>query len=153
MMRIKNFVQLSIVVLCSCGFLWSCDVRKKDKIAVAPGKQVKVDAEPTTVSIIDSVYDFGTIREGDVVAFSYRFKNTGDKPLVITEALASCGCTVAEKPEKPVMPGEIGHIKVKFNSDKKPGEAHKSLTITSNAQPEFPQLLLKGTVEGKTETE
>jgi hypothetical protein len=67
--------------------------------------------------------------------------------------LASCGCTVAEKPEKPVMPGEIGHIKVKFNSDKKPGEAHKTLTITSNAQPEFPQLLLKGTVEGKTETE
>jgi hypothetical protein len=51
------------------------------------------------------------------------------------------------------MPGEIGHIKVKFNSDKKPGEAHKTLTITSNAQPEFPQLLLKGTVEGKTETE
>ena len=91
------------------------------------------------------------MKEGEFVTYNYRFKNTGKNPLVIYEALASCGCTVPEKPEHPIAPGELGFIKVKFNSDHRPGEAHKSITITSNAQPEFPILILKGTVIGKTE--
>ncbi len=48
-----------------------------------------------------------------------------------------------------MMPGETGFIKVKFNSDKSPGEAHKTVTVTSNANPPFPELLLKGEVIGK----
>jgi hypothetical protein len=130
----------------------SCDVRKHDTRVVrkedASHPEMK---EPTIVQIIDSVYDFGTIKEGDFVEYSYRFKNTGKTPLVVFEANASCGCTVPEKPEAPIAPGEIGFIKVKFNSDRKPGEAHKTITISSNAIPEFPILLLKGTVIGKSE--
>ncbi len=131
--------------------LFSCDVRKKDKPAVIPSKVKKEITNPTSVQMIDSIYDFGKVKEGDIVEFSYRFQNTGNQPLVVTETLASCGCTVAEKPEEPVKPGQIGYIKIKFNSDKKPGETHKTVTVTSNAQPEFPQLLLKGTVIGKSE--
>lgn len=133
-------------------FLASCDIRKSDKKAVPEQKEKKKSLlAPTTVQLIDSVFDFGTIKEGDVVSFSYRFKNTGDKPLEVTDVMASCGCTVPEKPEKPIEPGEIGFIKVKFNSERKPGEAHKTVTVVSNAIPEFPTLLLKGTVEGKSE--
>ena len=54
-----------------------------------------------------------------------------------------------EKPEEPVKPGEMGFIKVKFNSENRPGEVHKSVTVTSNANPPFNDLLLKGTVIGK----
>jgi hypothetical protein len=127
----------------------SCDIRKTDETKRPKSASLPTFKEHTTVEIIDSVYDFGKIKEGEMVEYKYRFKNTGKAPLVIVEALASCGCTVPEKPEKPIPSGEIGYLKVKFNSDKKPGEAHKTITITSNAEPEFPTLLLKGTVIGK----
>ena len=138
--------------ICTLFLLYSCDIRKKDAHpkTSSTAVQKKVDS-PTTALFIDTIYDFNKVKEGEFVTYNYRFKNTGKNPLVIYEALASCGCTVPEKPEHPIAPGEIGFIKVKFNSDHRPGEAHKSITITSNAQPEFPILILKGTVIGKTE--
>lgn len=134
--------------------LISCDVRTKDKIA--DGKTAGTDsaknaanATPTSVQIIDSVFDFGKVAEGEVVEYSYRFKNIGTEPLIINNATASCGCTVPEKPEAPVKPGETGFIKVKFNSEGRAGMAHKTVTVTSNATPAFPELLLKGEVIAK----
>ncbi len=138
-----------ILLISFCALLTSCDVRKKDKQATVPVQQPQEMKDPTTVQIIDSVYDFGKVAEGEIVEFSYRFKNTGTNPLVVTNVAASCGCTVADKPEAPVKPGEIGFIKVKFNSDKRPGQAHKTVTVSSNANPTFPELLLKGEVIGK----
>ena len=131
-----------------CAMLVGCDVRKKDKQAQLSTVKQEIK-DPTTVQIIDSVYDFGSTNEGEVVQYSYRFKNTGNKPLVVNNVSASCGCTVPEKPEKPIMPGEVGFILVKFNSDKRPGEANKTISVSSNANPPFPELLLKGTVVGK----
>lgn len=131
------------------SLLVSCDVRKKDKIAVVQNKETELPKDPTTVEIIDSVYDFGSVGEGAVVEYNYRFKNIGDKPLVVSAVNASCGCTVPEKPEEPIKPGEIGFIKVKFNSEGRPGEVRKSVTVSSNANPGFPTLQLKGHVDGK----
>ena len=128
-------------------FLHSCDIRKSNQKTKTENKQ-KVSYQ-STVEIIDSVYDFGTIEEGKIVDYAFKFKNTGKNPLVVYEAVASCGCTVPEKPEQPIKPGEIGTIKVKFNSTNRPGEAHKTITVTSNAQPDFPVLMIKGTVKGK----
>ncbi len=137
-------------VVALSSLMISCDVRKKDKIAPGQNKsETELPKDPTTVQIIDSVYDFGSVGEGAVVEYNYRFKNVGDKPLVVSEVHASCGCTVPEKPEEPIKPGEIGFIKVKFNSDGRPGEVHKSVSVSSNANPGFPTLLLKGHVEGK----
>lgn len=135
--------------------LWfaGCDVRKQDQQFRLPGTEMPQQAAdtnpPTTVQIIDTVYDFGQVKEGELVEYSYRFRNTGDKPLVISSAKASCGCTVPEKPEKPVLPGEIGLIKVKFDSNNRPGQAEKTITVFSNADPAFPPLILQGEVIGK----
>ena len=148
-MKKNFFYAFAFVVLLS-----SCEIRNNKtnkKKSATSATENKVDAPPTSVQIIDSVYDFKKVKEGDIVEYNYRFKNTGTNPLVITEAQASCGCTVPEKPEHPIAPGETGIIKVKFNSDHRPGEAHKTITVTSNARPEFPILILKGTVIGKTE--
>ena len=149
-MKKHFFYTFSLVILFS-----SCDIRKNgkstEKKSATSTAENKTDAPPTTAQIIDTVYDFKKVKEGDIVEYNYRFKNTGTNPLVITEAQASCGCTVPEKPEHPIAPGEIGFIKVKFNSDHRPGEAHKTITITSNARPEFPVLVLKGTVIGRSE--
>jgi hypothetical protein len=132
----------------------SCDVRKKD---LRPGvnglpQEEKAPApikDPTTVQLIDSAYNFGHAKDGDIIEYNYRFKNTGTKPLVITHASASCGCTVPEKPEQPILPGETGFIKVKFTTANRVGEAHKTITIESNAEPAFPVLALTGTIDAK----
>jgi len=132
--------------------LAGCDVRRHDvradNNALTQQQEIR---DPTTVQLIDSVYDFGKVSEGDVVEYSYRFKNTGNKPLVVTNVGASCGCTVPEKPDEPIQPGATGFIKVKFNSANHPGKAHKTITVSSNADPYFPELLLTGEVEPKKE--
>ena len=125
----------------------SCDVRRKDKIADDASTQKALALkDSTTVQIIDSAYNFGKVTDGEKVQYSYRFKNTGSKPLVIVDASASCGCTVPQKPEKPIMPGEIGFIKIVFDSKGRVGSAHKTITVISNANPEFTPLILTGEV-------
>ncbi len=139
-----------ILFLLVAATVVSCDVRRKDKIADDTETQ-KLQAlkDSTTVQIIDTTYDFKTVTDGEKVMYSYRFKNTGTKPLVIVEASASCGCTVPQKPEKPVLPGETGFIKVVFDSKGRVGPAHKTVTVQSNAKPEFPTLILTGNVLAK----
>jgi hypothetical protein len=130
--------------------LVSCDFRKKKDNKGLTATDLQMLSKPTTVQFIDSMYDFGKVNEGELVQYNFRFRNTGKNPLVIQNVSASCGCTVPEKPEKPIQPGEIGFIKVTFNSERRPGEVNKAISITSNADPEFYELYLKGTVIGKT---
>jgi len=140
-------VKKIILFLLVSASVISCDLRRKDKIADDTAMQKLLALkDSTTVQIIDSAYNFKPITEGEKVEYSYRFKNTGTKPLVIVDAVAGCGCTVPQKPEKPILPGETGFIKIVFNSKGQVGNAHKLITVTSNAKPEFPPLLLTGDV-------
>ena len=144
----KNFFLFLLVA----ATLFSCDVRRRDKIADDNLKQYeKLLKDSTTVQIIDTVFNFGKITEGEKVEYNYRFKNTGTKPLVVTNTSASCGCTVPQKPEQPILPGETGFIKVVFDSKGKAGTAHKTISVLSNAYPAFPELLLTGEVIKKAE--
>ncbi len=89
----------------------------------------------TTIEWLDATkQELGTITEGQTPEITWRFKNTGDQPLVIENASASCGCTIAEKPEQPVMPGEESVIKAKFNSEGKPGPNNKQVFVTANTK-------------------
>lgn len=127
--------------------LFSCDIRSSNsKPDVKASDSTTVYTDSTTVQMIDSVFDFGTITDGEKVEFNFRFRNTGKNPLIVSNATASCGCTVPEKPEEPVRPGETGFIKVVFNSQGRVGPAQKQVTVTSNAYPAFPVLELKGQV-------
>lgn len=143
-------IVLSLTVL---SLFASCDVQRKDKIAgsanIDSTKVANAMNQPTSVQLIDSAFDFGTITEGEKVEYSYRFKNTGNTPLMIVSASASCGCTVPEKPEKPVLPGETSYIKVVFNSQGKVGQNHKDITVIANTSPAFPTLKLSGEVTAK----
>ncbi|MFZ1527866.1 MAG: DUF1573 domain-containing protein [Ferruginibacter sp.] len=142
----KHF--LIVPALGAIVFFASCDVRKKDKIAHNPAAQQEetIIKDSTTVQLIDTSYDFGKAKEGEIVEYNYRFKNTGSKPLIVVKATASCGCTVPEKPDQPILPGETGFIKVKFDSKGRVGQAHKSITVVSNANPAFPEMMLTGEV-------
>jgi len=93
--------------------------------------------DSTTVQLIDSVYDFGKVKQGEQVKHSFTFKNTGTKPLVVQDAHPSCGCTVAEKPDQPIAPGKEGLIKAVFDSHGRAGSQHKTLTVYSNTETSF----------------
>ena len=139
-----------LLFLLIASTILSCDSRRKDKIADDTVTQTeKAMKETTTVQVIDSSYNFGSVSDGEKVEYSYRFKNVGTKPLVVVETHASCGCTIPQKPEKPIMPGEIGFIKIIFDSKGRVGNAYKTITVASNAKPEFPQLILTGDVVAK----
>ena len=139
-----------LLFLLIASTILSCDSRRKDKIADDTVTQTeKAMKETTTVQVIDSSYNFGSVSNGEKVEYSYRFKNVGTKPLVVVESHASCGCTIPQKPEKPIMPGEIGFIKIIFDSKGRVGNAYKTITVASNAKPEFPQLILTGDVVAK----
>lgn len=80
-------------------------------------------------------HDFGNLKEGDVVTYIYKFKNTGDAPLVITKIRASCGCTVPSNWKKePIMPGENSEFTVRFNTRNKIHKQHKTITIYCNTK-------------------
>ncbi len=121
---------------------------KEDSIAFAKKQEAQADAmkKSTAVQFIDSIYNFGTKIQGEKVEFSFRFKNIGNNPLIVFDASASCGCTVPEKPDAPILPGETGFIKVIFDSKGKMDHQTKDVIVTSNAVPAFPPLRLEGDI-------
>ncbi|SDP55682.1 Protein of unknown function [Mucilaginibacter sp. OK268] len=91
-------------------------------------------------------HDFGKIKQGDKVSYDFKFTNDGKSPLIITDAVASCGCTTPEWPKTPVKPGESALIKVVFNSAGKTGLQDKQITITANTVPAQTMVHLIGEV-------
>ena len=95
----------------------------------------------------ESVHDFGTFSEEEAfVNHSFKFKNTGNAPLVIIKAKATCGCTVPSYPKAPIAPGESGVIDVKYSAIGRPGAFNKSVKITTNGSPAETNLTIKGNV-------
>jgi hypothetical protein len=105
-------------------------------------------ASYTKMIWIDSLHqDLGKVKDGSVVEISWRFKNTGDKPLIVSNVNASCGCTVADKPEEPIAPGGEGVIRAKFDSKDRPGVQRKDVYVATNTSRDPQQLSFAVTVE------
>lgn len=94
--------------------------------------------------------DYGTIVQNADPLREFPFVNDGTEPLVIKYAKGSCGCTVPEYPKKPIMPGEAGVIKVKYDT-KRIGPFAKSVRITTNISEEAIVIKIKGKVEKEEE--
>ncbi|WP_297802457.1 DUF1573 domain-containing protein [uncultured Polaribacter sp.] len=95
-------------------------------------------------------FDKETINYGKIEKDSngeriFIFTNVGDEPLIIQRIQSSCGCTVPKKPEKPIMPGEKGEIKVSYATNRVGGFS-KSITIYSNAKNPKKVIRIKGLV-------
>ncbi len=90
--------------------------------------------------------EYGKINKGSNGERIFSFTNIGDAPLIIQKVQSSCGCTIPKKPEKPIMPGEKGEIKVSYDT-KRVGDFSKQITITSNAKTTRKVLKIKGFVE------
>lgn len=80
-------------------------------------------------------HDFGKIVAGKVVRKVFHFTNIGNKPLIISNATATCGCTLAKYPKnQPIAPKEKGQITVEFDSKEKQGQQNKTVLIYSNVK-------------------
>lgn len=100
----------------------------------------------------EEMHDFGTITEGTVAKHDFVFTNTGDAPLIITNAQGSCGCTVPQWPREPIAPGEQGKIHVEFNSQGRAGNQHKQVTLNANTPTGTKILRIQAQVEAKAQT-
>ncbi len=93
-------------------------------------------------------HDFGPIEEkGGKVTYVFKFKNSGEKPLILNGVTASCGCTTPEWTKEPVMPGKSGTIKAVFNPLNRSGQFNKSITVNSNAENGKQVLYIRGTIK------
>ena len=107
-------------------------------------KMAKIEFETTVI-------DYGTIEKGADGIRVFKFKNTGNAPLVVSAVKSSCGCTVPKKPEAPIHPGEDGEIQVKYDT-KRVNPIRKTITVTSNADTPTVALKIKGNVIDPSKT-
>ena len=90
-------------------------------------------------------HNFGTFQEKDVQTAVFTFTNSGDKPLIIQQAMSSCGCTVASYTKTPVAPGAKGEVKVTYNGKGKPaGQFQKVVTVRTNASNALVRIYIRG---------
>ena len=101
------------------------------------------------MTFIETVHDFGTIQEGTIGTHQFRFTNTGNSPLLISNAKGSCGCTVPEWPKEAIAPGASATLKATFNSNGKPNLQKKKITITTNTESGKEVLEIKAMVTPK----
>jgi len=146
------FVGLMVTVSCNNG------KNQEQKAAEIPleqqGKQPVgqtiipgVDSTGAVLELENDSYDFGEVTEGKKVEHEFAFTNTGNEPLIISKVQASCGCTTPEYSKNPIAPGEMGKVKVVFNSAGQMGKQHKVITVTSNAASPNTLLHLRGEVK------
>lgn len=145
----KQLILLSTFI----AFLTACENADK-KTSEAAGtttqpteaSEAAAPADLTTVQWLDSSQNFGKVTDGEKVVITFHFKNTGTKPLVISNVQASCGCTVPSKPEEPIAPGAEGKITAEFNSEGRVGKASKNITVTANTKEGIAVLMFEGEV-------
>jgi|GEM_PF-705176 len=122
---------------------------KKEEPKKHPAQVARELAESlpkTDIEFDEEIYDFGQIKQGDVVEHTFKFRNVGSAPLSLTYVKPSCGCTAPKWSKEPVAPGKTGEIQIKFNSAHKKGPQNKSVTIFLNAEPVTKILRFKGEV-------
>lgn len=107
-------------------------------------------AKKLPVLTFDKVeHDFGSIQQGAAQETIFKFTNTGDAPLILTDATSTCGCTIPEYPKnKAIQPGETGELLVKFNGSGQ-NQVTKAVTVTSNTAKGRETLRIKAFVNPK----
>jgi len=133
-----SFLALSVVLLNCSGTEKKSDAKQ-------------TDSKLPVLALIDSAsYDFGTIKEGEVIEHAFRFRNDGEYPLILNNITSSCGCTTPEWPKEPISPKATASIRVRFDSKNKSGPQVKTITVYANTEPEYSELRLRGIVNAAT---
>ncbi len=133
----KKTIALSVLSLSLLTLSCNENAAKKindENVEMAKQRDNEIKEGGPKLKFDKTEHDFGVIKEGDIVETVFSFTNSGNSELIITSAKGSCGCTVPEWPKQPIMPGEAGEIKVKFNSSNKPNMQKKQVTLLTNTE-------------------
>jgi hypothetical protein len=122
---------------------------KKENLEMAKQRDYNISEGFAAITFLKTEHDFGTLNEGDIVETIFNFTNSGKSELIITNATATCGCTVPEWPKEPIAPNGSGQIKVKFNSSGKPNKQSKTVTLTTNTEKGKETVVIKAQVTPK----
>jgi hypothetical protein len=108
--------------------------------------QIVAEMVKTTMQFYETKHNFGSVPEGKVMTHVFRFKNTGDNPLMIAKTDVTCGCTVPNFPLETIPPGAEGDITIVYNSAGHSGFQQKNIIIHSNALPEAVSISIEADV-------
>lgn len=150
-MKRTTAILSSMMAIALVGF--SCKEKASDKV-VADNLENATDRDEAQKSLPvmmfeKSEHDFGTIAQGTPQETRFMFTNTGNAPLIITDAKSSCGCTVPEYPKNtPIAPGASGELLVKFNGSGQ-NQVTKTVTVTANTEKGTELLRIKAFVNPK----
>lgn len=148
-------IAVAIAFVLSTGMIVSCEQGnaaskvKKENVEKAEKRDVSINAGAASISFNKEEHNFGTVNEGEIVKTTFTVTNTGKGDLVITNAQASCGCTVPVWPKEAIAPGKTGEIQVSFNTSGKPNKQSKSITLTTNTAKGREVLKITGMVTPK----
>jgi len=139
--------------LASVLVLFSCKENASSKIDASNVEVAAIrDAAAKSLPVIefDKIeHDFGTIEQNAPQETIFTFTNTGDAPLIITDATSSCGCTIPDYPKNsPIAPGETGEMLVKFNGAGQ-NQVTKTITVTANTEKGTETLRIKAFITPK----
>lgn len=145
-----------VFVLAAAGFMLigaSCKDKASNKVVADnvtnASERDEVSKKLPVMSFDKQEHDFGNIIQGTPQETVFAFTNTGDAPLIITDARSSCGCTVPQYPKNtPIAPGETGELVVKFNGSGK-NQVTKTVTVTANTEKGSELLRIKAFVTPK----
>lgn len=142
----------SSVVLVSCGETNTSAKVNKANLEKAKKRDLENSKGAPVVAFDKTEYDFGTVLEGTIVETTFKVTNNGKTDLIISNAQATCGCTVPVWPKEPIKPGESGDVLVKFNTTGKPNKQSKTVTLYTNTATGREVVRLKGSVTPKAKS-
>ena len=127
----------SVFLLVSCGKkdnqgLTAADIKNP---ATPEGVDKQEQATMPVIEFDNLTYNFGKVIQGEILSYTFHFKNVGKSILLISSIEASCGCTTSIPPKAPVKPGEKGEVTISFDSKYKNGDVISYLLVTANTYP------------------
>lgn len=133
-MKIK-FILFSLIVIVAMACNQSATSKiDKNNLEEAKLRDENANTGMPIVKFDKAEHDFGVINEGDIVETTFEIENVGTADLIITNAFATCGCTIPEWPKEPIKPKGKGLLKVSFNSNGRQNKQSKTITITTNTE-------------------
>ncbi len=144
--------KITFLVIATVAFLFtSCDKKAENKVlsleeAQQQSQELASSGKYPVMTFDTRDHDFGTIARGTKVEHLFEFTNTGDAPLILSDARGTCGCTVPELTREPIMPGERGSVLVSFDGSGS-GQRNNSVTINANTQRGSETIMVRAFVE------
>ncbi|RYD80016.1 MAG: DUF1573 domain-containing protein [Sphingobacteriales bacterium] len=137
-----------LLTLFVAGLAINASVMAQNKAPQTKAPETKTQEAPAPILKFDATHhDFGKIKEDDgPVTYVFKFKNTGNAPLKLTNVQPACGCTASSWTKEDVAPGKEGEVKATYDVNHRPGPFNKSITVYSNSNPNITLLTFSGEV-------